>query len=397
MKTINFGRKKFRLLNDNNISRSETTRSTWLFFPVIALILYFGFAAVGRDFKWFNSLWPSPKFLFLSLMIALLLSAGIVWGTRLFKKKIVINRNDQTVSSSLLFNFGKRCADYSDMEPNKVYIRGSHNSAFDMYLAEKKISEKTLKPCYINYIKYSEYDEDFLSDLTGYMNYDTSFEKSLNTRKGYRQRISEEQKLDIKIRKLEGIVQKSSTETYLLAESYYKKALACVRLNDFESAESAIRKAVSQAVKIQSERLDFYCELVSQSALIYFRQDKSDRALKQFRIAFDAFGDPNDLHGIALCHTKMGNLDKAKKALSLLFKEWESGETLIFMSDLLLLDSRKDLAIKQLERVLKTMEETEDEDLDIIRNYYENIEEYTVDISKTLKRESSILFANFQI
>ena len=153
-------------------------------------------------------------------------------------------------------------------------------------------------------------------------------------------------------------------------------------------------KAVEQAEDIREQKLNVYYELLFRRALLYFKQEKIQQALKQFEEAYEVFEDPDDLHAVALCYVKMGELSRAVKYLEELYCEWENPKYLLFLSDLLLSEGKRNEVLKKLETILEETEDMADGDLNKIKSYYENMDNYTVDISEIIKRESVTLMEN---
>lgn len=175
MTKLKIGWIKFRILDHDTISRYESTDLAWSFSALFILPFTGGITVFTA--KLYEPLFDNFTFTIIYITFTILLFVYIVMFTRLFKRKVIINRKDQTISSAMLFSLRKRDASYPQMVTREHHIRGTDTN--QCFLCEERVKEKSLNTYYKDYIQYFELDTNFLTDLKDYMNY-TSHGKQLD-------------------------------------------------------------------------------------------------------------------------------------------------------------------------------------------------------------------------
>jgi tetratricopeptide (TPR) repeat protein len=391
MTKLKIGWIKFRILNNDTIFRYENTNFTWTFSALFIFPFTGGIAVLTA--RLYEPLFDNFTLTTIYISFVILLFVYIVMFTRLFKRKVIINRKDQTISSAMLFSLGRRDASFPQMVTRRVHIRGT--DTIQCFLCEEKVKEKSLNIYYKDYIQFFEADEHFLTDLKAYMNY-TSHGKQLDNQQ--KTRIPKNDRvlrLQENIRKYEWIKNKSAKQKFLLAKYY--KDLAAIYEHDgnMEKALFSLEKALVHAEQIKNINLNFNCDLLSKSGLLYYKQGLSEKALDKFQKAFDSFGDSLDQHAVSVCYTKLGNLSEAVKNLDELYREWEDPNCLFFIAELLLVDGKKIEAVERLKIAQQEMMNNDDKDCHKVELYLNNFDKQIITLSDIIERESSVLLENY--
>lgn len=315
--------------------------------------------------------------------MALFLYFGI--GTRLFRRKVTINRKQQTISSSLHFSMNKRTASYPDLFTRRVSYRGmDFQDVEENYLSEEREIEGSYRKKYVDYLKISNHDPDFVIDLKIYMNYAESVSTDMKSR---RLTFSEKQAIIQRINELKKIERPSDKNILNLVKAYRSLSDLYRKEDQLGKASVELKRAITLIRKLKDSKPNLHSDLLSYAGALYMNLGEYKKSKINFQNAYKVFGDPEDLYGTAICQLQLGDPESAMKNLHILYEEWKIPKYLTLISDILIASGRRGEAGELIRNVIDDYGERESYDFSKLTEYAKKLDKYVISISQILKRE----------
>ncbi len=406
MKKIKLGSKRFKILSSDKLQRYEsyplgTILSALLMTPMV----------LGITMLSINIYRPLLNTGYIVFVTALCVCLFFITG--IFKKKIVINRKEKTLTSYIFFNGSKKVSSFFSLSTRRMVTRGSGGTVVEFFLSDSIVKNDTLKLKYRDFIKFSADDENFIPDLDTYMFYRddensyTTIDQQLwdaqipdeNQNVFYLRRANyyintlnriDDAKKDLKfvVDNLKYDTDFSPKDSIILAEAHETLANLYSTDGNIKKALDEIITALEFAKQIKDKYKQYYTDLLSTQGLYYLQDKDFQRAEQSFKEAYNIFGDPEDGHGLFICYLIENKLDEAEKLIIEVFEAFFQTEYLFLTTDFYIATNNRQKAEDFLKVAIDDIFTEEDkEELIEIETYKETYSNKEVTVQNIIDEE----------